>query len=647
MDASLDSFLTFRVDRLKKISQEIAVKGERNLVPRICDAVTQFCLNRPDTPFFKKAEGTKLIRKDLKYFFPAVFGFDIRIYTTGSNLDFDKKRYLAEKDELVEHSHILHSLSRLILMVITYELLTVDIEEGVAVDRKLIEKANRLNADFLSLFATYLADILDVPPHAQKLKLSQGKLRRRTQTHLTGDTHATILSWIEAGIVPLDTTGLEKLFEAICRNRNREFPVPSIPLDSGHRIIINPLKLLQNPVPNDMLLKTVRFRYHLTTYLYTAAFYRQPRRKREILFKKVSGTLQDLPELSDERIAELADFLIGDRSRRLQRKVGFHFDPLPDECPIEWKLWERESVYLGAKPDNPKISPQHRSLPGSVHKSLKKPVCILLDVSASMSDCLDIAMKSLGVLFAKLRQHPVSLVLFSSRAGVLNQGIPIISKGLPLGQEIPWLPKMVDTTRKGLFLGGTTSMGNGILLGKAMALGIAQKMKTRKHWTRENAITCHCILISDNLHNTPRDISGTDSSGNYLVECQDNVIEHAIRSGCSIHNLICCSPTSNVDQVIYKLQVMRYIEILARDYFKLEGPGMPASRVFEKDLIMTALSSKPKTVLFQYRKEEDSFSLVNTWAKSPVQDQLMQAIAGFVVYLRIKLRNNREIFDAL
>ena len=33
-------------------------------------------------------------------------------------------------------------------------------------------------------------------------------------------------------------------------------------------------------------------------------------------------------------------------------------------------------------------------------------------------------------------------------------------------------------------------------------MGIAEKMKNHQHWMQENAIACHCILISDNLHNT-------------------------------------------------------------------------------------------------------------------------------------------------
>ena len=271
----------------------------------------------------------------------------------------------------------------------------------------------------------------------------------------------------------------------------------------------------------------------------------------------------------------------------------------------------------------------------------------MLDVSASMSDCLDIAMKSLGNLFTKLKGHPINIVLFSSCAGVLNQGIPFVSRGLPLSLEVPWLTKMVDATRKGLFLGGTTSIGNGILLGQAVALGTAKKMKPYKRWMKANGITGHCILISDNLHNTPRDIAETDAAGNFVIDSGDNVVNHAIRSGCSIHNLICSSPTSGIDKVVYQLQVIRYIEFLVSDYFKLDSPGMPTSKAIEKELVLTVLSDKPKTILFQYRKDVDSFSLVNAWTKSPVQDQIMQTLAGFVVYLRRKLNEDREVLDAL
>ncbi len=647
MDATLESFLTLRVGRLTEISHEISEKRRENLVPRMCHAVTDFCVNRPDTSFFKKAEGTKLIRKDLKYFFPAAFGFDIRPYTTGSDLDFNKEKYLAHAEMLQEQSIILKSLSRLLMMAITYDLLTVDIEGILHVEKEIVEKAVKQNAEFLNLFTNYLTDILDIPPHAQKLHLSRGNIRRKIQTHLTKDNHATVLSWIEAGTIPLNIRKLDKLFESICRTRAKEFPFQSFALDSSNRVIINLFKLIQNPIPDKLLLQTIRFRYHLTSYLYAASYYRQPRKKREVLFQKVSKTLNDLPDLPKERIGELAEFLIGDRSRRLQRKMGFYFDPLPDKSPFQWKTWERESVFLGEKPKNPKISPEHIKLPKEIKAALKKPVCIMLDVSASMSDCLDIAMKSLGILFAKLKGHPINIVLFSSCAGVLNQGIPVISRGLPLSQEIPWLPKMVDATRKGLFLGGTTSIGNGILLGQAVALGIARKMKPYKRWMKANAISSHCILISDNLHNSPRDITEADNAGNYLVNSPENVVDYAVRSGCSIHNLICSSPTSGIDKVVYQLQVIRYIEFLVSDYFKLDSPGMPTAKAIEKDLVLTVLSDKPKTILFQYRKNEDSFSLVNAWTKSPVQDQMMQTLAGFVVYIRKKLNENKDIFDAM
>ncbi|NQU63310.1 MAG: hypothetical protein HQ517_03355, partial [SAR324 cluster bacterium] len=162
--------MTLRVGRLKEIAQEIAEKKPEQLVSGICDEVTRFCTNRPDTPFFNKAEGTKLIRKDLKYIFPATFGFDLRPYTSGSHLDFKKETYLAHKKQLEANADILRALSRLAIMIITYDLLTVEIEESLDVDEEIIEKANAQNAKFLSLFTDYLTLILDIPPHARKLR---------------------------------------------------------------------------------------------------------------------------------------------------------------------------------------------------------------------------------------------------------------------------------------------------------------------------------------------------------------------------------------------------------------------------------------------------------------------------------------------
>jgi len=647
MDETLESFLKFRIGRLHDISLEICKEPGKNLIPKICSAVIDFCVNRPDTPFFQKAEGTKLIRKDLKYFFPAAMGFDIRPYTSGSHLAFNRDKYLAQAETLQERAALLKSLSRLLILAITYDLLTVDIEGVLDVAEEIVTKARLQNARFLGLFADYLAHVLDVPPHARKLHLSRGNIRHRLQSRLTRDNHATALSWIESGAIPLDIHRLDGLFESVCHDPALSLPEQAVALDSNSRINISLPKLMRHPVSDRLLLSAIRHRYHLTSYLHAAVYYRQPRQKRESLFRKVARTLEGLQELEKEQIADLADFLIGDRSRRLHQKVGFHFDPLPRNSTINWQEWERASVFRGRKPKNRRKSPEHLKLPTAITGKPLRPVCIMLDVSASMADCLDIAMKSLSFLFTKLKGHPIGLVLFSSCAGVLNRGIPIVSRGLPLSQEIPWLPKIVETTRRGLFLGGTTSIGNGILLGKAVAEGIARRMQSYGRWQATNAVTSHCILISDNLHNTPRDITRVDPAGHYIVDSPDNVVDYAVRSGCSIHNLICCSPTNGIDRIIYQLQVIRYIESLVSDYFKLDSPGMPTAKAIEKDLVLTVLSHKPKTILFQYRRDEDSFSLVNAWTRSPVQDQMMQTLAGFVVFLRRKLKQNQATFDAV
>lgn len=646
MDASLESFIEYRVDRLKDISIELFGQNRINLIPKICRLLSNFCLKRPNSPFFDQAEGSRLIRKDLKYFFPAIYGIDIRPFTSGSRLELKRKKFLREKESFTPCAALLSSLARLMLMVITYDLLMVDVDFISETDEKLLKKAQEQSSAFYKLFSEYLVNILSLPPHAQVLHLTRGEIKRKTKTSLTRENHQTILGWIEFGVVPLDPSKLDAVFEKVCQEKSTQIPVPRLALDLAEKVVVDTKKLLQYPITDKVLLKTMRFRYHISSYLFTASYYRHAREKREVLTEKVASSLENLKVISKEETTNLADFLIGDQSRRLHQRAGFYFDPLPRESEIDWQSWERKAVFLGKKPDNPKLSPQHIKLPAPLAKSDKKPVCIMLDVSSSMSDCLDIAIQSLGMLFAKLRHHPINLVLFSTCAGVLNKGVPLVSRGLPLSEELPWLPGLVDSIRQGLFLGGTTSIGNGILLGKAIALGTASKLKRYQRWMAENNIAAHCILISDNLHNSPRDITETDAKGKYLLEGKENVIAHTARAGCSIHNLICCPPTSHIDKIIFRMQVMKYVEIIAKEYFSPVGNGLTLAKTLENNLIMTVLSSQPRTFLFQYGNQ-DKFTLVNTWLESDELNQLMQAIAGFVVYVRSKLPQKIEIYDAL
>lgn len=646
MDASLESFIEYRVKRLKDISLEIFSAKERNLVPDCCQLVENFCLNRPNSTFFQKAKGTKLIRKDLKYFLPATYGIDIRQYTRGSKLCFNKQKFLAQKDKLEEKRKLLQIYTRFIILVLTYDLLTVDISDFKEIDFELIIKAERQNAGFFTIFTEYLAGILDTPPHSQVLKLKKGTIKFKTRSDVAGENHATVLRLVEAGIIPVNVEKLDQVFEQICNKKTVWIDTPKLALDDSEKIVINIKKLLKNPISDQTLMKVLQYRYHLTSYLYTAGFYRQRRKKRTLLFDNVFSALQNLPSMSDESRSDLSEFLIGDNSSHLYKRAGFEFDPLPKEAGMNWKLWERKSVYLGEKPDFPHRSPQYISIPATIELSTQKPVCILLDISSSMTDCLDIALKTLGILFSKFKGYPINIVLFSTCAGVIHKGIPIISKGVPLHQEIPWLMKLVDSVRKGLFLGGTTSIGNGILLGKSVALSISQKMANYQSWLDENGIAAHCVIISDNLHNTPRDISEKDADGNYAVDGGKNVIIHSAEAGCSIHNLVCCSPANGMDQCLYKVQIIKYIEVIANRYFVMDKCGVTIEKRIEKNLVMTVLGHKPKSLLFQYNNE-DSFTLVNTWLKSTRLDQLVKSIASFVVYLRQQIQTNSEMYDAL
>lgn len=646
MDASLESFLKYRVDRIRDISLQVGGDRKDNLIPKFCEMISNFCLNRPKSPFFDKAEGTKIIRKDLKYFFPAIFGFDIRPFTSGAELDFDQDLFTDKKEALIGENPLLKAVARLNLLTMCYDLLTVDIEDLLEIDDQLVEKAREKNDTFLKLFGEYLIHVLEVPPHAKALRLVRGNIQQAEQMESTRENHETVIRWIEAGIIPLDIEKLETIFEKLCLGKTSFPSKGSFAIDSGNRVVIDTMKLAQRPVSDEELVRALRDRYHLTSYLFTACYFKRSKEKKDQLRQKVVNSLKNLPDLSSESIDELAEFFIGERSQSFHDKIGFYFDPLPKSALIDWRKWERESVFLGDKPRDPKLSPQRTQLPEPLVVSPKRPVCILLDVSASMVDCLDIAMKSLMSLFAKLKHHPINIALFSSYAGVLNKGVPIISRGLPVGQEISWLPRIVDNVRKGLFLGGSTSMGNGIMLGKAIALGTASKMNQYDQWIAENQIAAHCVLISDNLHNTPRDIAETDMTGNYVMESDENVVAHCARSGCSVHNIICCSPTSRVDRLIYKMQAMRCLELIMKQFFFQDTPGMIKAKAIEKDLFMTVVSNKPKTMLFKYR-DQDRFTLVNRWIESKRLDQLTHAIASFVVYIRAILREDSDVYDTV
>ena len=123
------------------------------------------------------------------------------------------------------------SLSRLLIMAITYDLLTVDIEGISGVESGVVEKACQRNTAFLEMFAEYLVRVIDIPAHARKLMLSRGIIRREVQSHLTRDNHATVLSWIEAGTIPLDIARLDQLFEMVCQSSDTAFPFSAFALD--------------------------------------------------------------------------------------------------------------------------------------------------------------------------------------------------------------------------------------------------------------------------------------------------------------------------------------------------------------------------------------------------------------------------------
>ena len=113
MDASLQSFIKYRVDRLEEISLDLFGESKENLIPQFCNDLRKFCLNRPKSRFFNTAKGTRLIRKDLKYFFPAVFGIDIRAFTQGPELEFSLKRYQKARKQFAPARDFICAFARL------------------------------------------------------------------------------------------------------------------------------------------------------------------------------------------------------------------------------------------------------------------------------------------------------------------------------------------------------------------------------------------------------------------------------------------------------------------------------------------------------------------------------------------------------
>jgi len=645
MDASIESFIKFRVNRLEEISLEIFGEGEDNLIPEFCQLLREFLLTRPESGFFKEAKGTRLIRKDLKYFFPANFGVDIRPFTKGSRLVFKNKKYGTNKEKITLSQPFLNSIARLMLMVITYDLLTVEIDFLADEDPALLKVSNDQSSRFFKLFSDTLVDILEIPAFAKKLHLAKGNIKHTNRKQITRQNHESVLNLIEDGVLPLDVQKLDDLFEEICTGNLSEIKEDTLVLDSSNKVVINLAMLSQNPISDKVLLQTIKYRYHLSSYLYMAYYYKAARKRHEVLVEGVTNSLSNVTGLKKEEKVELAEFLIGDHDKKLARKVGFHFNPLPKSAKIDWEEEERQSIYLGEKPDDPHMTPQSVPLSKAMTRTVKRPVCIMLDVSVSMSDCLDIAVRSLMDVFGKLTHHPINLVLFSTYAGVLNKGIPIISRGLPLQQEFPWLLKMVDSTKYGLRLGGWTSIGNGILLAKSVALSTARKMNRFKTWMDRNGIAAHCILISDNLHNSPRHITEFDENRNYLIHGRENVIMHAAQSGVSIHNIICGMPTNGADKIVQRMQVINYVEIIAKDFFEEDKNGITKGKIIEQQLVLTALHSEPATFLFQYA-DKDRFTLVNTWMKIPDMEKI-HALASLVAYLRIRIKESKEIYDAL
>ncbi|MBF0239571.1 MAG: VWA domain-containing protein [SAR324 cluster bacterium] len=542
MTPEIEDFLKNRIQRFRDISLDLDHMGYPCSIVEICDLIERYLVDRPDHPFFKQAFGTRFVRLDLKWLFPATLGMDLRQYLTGPQLLFDPTRLLQEKKVWDKNTqHALQSISRWFLLLSTYNMYTTSLEEKLFQDpffdpfKKQIEKHKEYLTEYL---LAKLQKTLADPLAAKTLTMERGTLEWRVNGTVADQMLKGILDQVKKGGATISCELLDNTFEQLCSGHLISLDGESLLVDTKLQVELNLKRLRKNTIREPELLNILKCRYDLATYLLVYILYSRKLQQMKDATERIKVSLTRSGLQFDQEFLQSFMNFMGEDQRFFER-CGFIFDPLTKEDDLAWPRKERRSVYLGAKPEN-NVSPEHLPLPRTIKNAQKRPVVIMLDISGSMSFCMEHAVEAVKHMFSQLKGHPVSIVVFATWAGLLNRGEPWISKAQGIEQELPWFKELLTLIAQEE-LGGATSIGNGIMLAKALAVSIASRMDSLNQWKTQNGITSHCILVSDNMHNTPRDVSVISLKGHYIVKSPQNLVLHAVKKGCMVYNVICSS----------------------------------------------------------------------------------------------------------
>lgn len=564
MDSVTQLFIDKVLNRFEQMVKEIPVGGDSSLIAQNCKQVRQFLTQRQKHQLFKDAKGTRFIRRDFHYYIPLGFGFDIRPFLKGEALLLDvsrletclKKEYLS-----IDKRQLLKAVSQLVMLVSTYNLYQLPIREIHKKDpelKLLVSQALLHKKEIFLIMRDYLRIIISPSQCAKSIKLGKdGDFITVVDSFKDMEFKKQTMSAIYGGEYSLKANGLDRVFSQLC-SPDRPTIKQTILLDPKHQIEADMQKIAENALSSETMEKIMSIRYSSDCYLLAASLDLKKKKDftdlKQTLKDNIQNFIANNPdiEMTEEEVEVFADFLAGAPPKE---EDSFFFDEL-EGAALDWKKAERRSVYIGEAPKS-MLSPEHLPLPDEIKTCEKRPIVALLDVSGSMYP-IDLAIEAVKSLYWSCEGHPFILTLFSSYAGILNQGIPVISDGRNLPSYLRWLPDVINSLEDGL--GGATSIGNGILLASRIAKGISTKMDKFQEW-KKSGVCSHVVMVSDNYHNTERNISEIIES-KYSTEKPENVVYQAADEGCSIHNMIYCYGTESdykgVPDLLRVMQEMKH-----------------------------------------------------------------------------------------
>ncbi len=580
MDGSVEAFIQYRLQRFESISEDLSGYAFKNLIPEICGILNRFALKRPKHAFFRTAKGTRFVRTDLKYFFPAVVGIDIRPYIKGQHLWFEPDPLLQDKKlwNATTRQQLI-AVTRLLLLLSTYNFHQLNIEDIVAAHPDLhsfAAQAKKNQADVISLTAGYLRTVQGIPAKAHVMSLHEAELAWDVNPALANDLQNAARSQILQQHPSILLSFLESQFESLCSGMGLQLNGENLMIDPHLNLEVDFARLIKLSLSDQHLLNVLRWRYDHASYLYAARLYETEQTQNQTLHTELQSQLErKSADLNPQESESLTRFMQG---IPVTAQASFYFDEFQEES-IRWTIPQRRAAYLGKVPEYQKSSPpspSHYPLAEEVRRAEKRPVCLLLDISGSMTGCLDIAFRAVEELLVALVGHPIHLAFFSEVTGVVNQGQPLFNESGVLREKLEWVYAFIETAFSFSGLGLATSLGNGILQATALTVETALQMDRYKEWRRENGIVAHCILISDNCQNTPRDVSIRLRKEGYLMKHRFNVAVFAADKGCSIHNMVCCDPPPRYRQrgqgaLSADMQKMRYKASINSAFLEEQG----------------------------------------------------------------------------